>query len=119
MTDTPDFSSLLKQAIAKIAESEDRAEALRQLMEIIIQLLGAERGFILWKNPQTGEMEVQAAHGIDSAQILNPENTVNSAIIKQVLETAKPLLTTNALADSRFQEQASITGYALRSVVAV
>ncbi len=119
MTDTPDFSSILKQALAKIAESGDRAEALRQLMEIIVQLLGAERGFILWKNPITGEMEVQAAHGIDAAQILNPENTVNATIIKQVVETAKPLLATNALADARFQEQASITGFALRSVAAL
>jgi len=119
MTDTPDFSSILKKAIAKIAESEDRAEALRQLMEVIIQLLGAERGFILWKNPTTGELEVQAAHGIDPAQVLNPESTVNSTIINEVVKTSKPLLTTNALADSRFQQQASITGFALRSVVAV
>jgi GAF domain/TIR domain len=119
MTDTPDFSSILKQALAKIAESEDRAEALRQLMEVIIQLLGAERGFILWKNPSTGELEVQAAHGIDSAQILNPESNVNAAIIKQVVETAKPIHATNAMADSRFQEQASLTGFALRSVIAV
>lgn len=119
MTDTPDFSSLLKQALAKIAESEDRPEALRQLMEIIIQLLGAERGFILWKNPITGELEVQAAHGIDPAQVSNVESNVSPAVIKTVLENSKPLLTTNALADSRFQEQASITGFALRSVVAV
>jgi hypothetical protein len=119
MTDTPDFSSILKQAFAKIAESENRVEALRQLMEIIIGLLGAERGFILWKNPATGELEVQAAHGIDPAQILSPESTVSPAIIDEVIKTAKPLLTTNALADSRFQEQASITGFAQRSVVAV
>jgi hypothetical protein len=119
MTDTPDFSSLLKQTIAKIAESENHADALRQLMEIIIQLLGAERGFILWKNSATGELEVQAASGVDPAQVFSPTSTVNPAIIKQVVETGKPLLATNALADSRFQEQASLTGFALRSVVAV
>jgi class 3 adenylate cyclase/PAS domain-containing protein len=44
---------------------------------------------------------------------------VSKSIINDVISTGAPVLTTNALEDQRYQQQQSIVGFALRSILAV
>ncbi|MEM6283368.1 MAG: GAF domain-containing protein [Chloroflexota bacterium] len=109
----------LADTTALIASTLDVDEVLNQVMDTVVRLTGAERGYIVLKNKETGEMEFRVARGIDQEQLDQSEFIVSRTIVNRVTETAAPVLTDNASADPRFQEQKSIVGFALRSILAV
>lgn len=94
-------------------------EVLTQVMDTVIQLTGAERGFIMMKNRDTGEMEFKIARGLDREQLTEDQFTISRTIINRVAESGEPMLTDNATSDPRFQGQKSIVGFSLRSIMAV
>ncbi|KXK16038.1 MAG: putative adenylate/guanylate cyclase [Chloroflexi bacterium OLB15] len=104
---------------ALINSSLDVDTILSQVMDTVIQLTGAERGFILLKNAQSGEIEFRIARGIDREQLGREDFKVSNTIINQVLTSGEPLLTDNAGQDDRFTGTESIVGYQLRSILAV
>ncbi|MEO1443184.1 MAG: GAF domain-containing protein, partial [Chloroflexota bacterium] len=109
----------LADTTALIASTLDVDEVLNQVMDTVVRLTGAERGYIVLKNKETGEMEFRVARGMAQEQLDQSEFIVSRTIVNRVTETAKPVLTDNASADPRFQEQKSIVGFALRSILAV
>ena len=88
-------------------------------MDTVIQLTGAERGFIMLKNHETGEMEFKIARGLDREQLTEDQFTISRTVINKVAESGEPTLTDNASSDPRFQGQQSIVGFSLRSIMAV
>ncbi len=104
---------------ALINSSLDVDTILSQVMDTVVQLTGAERGFILLKNAQSGEIEFRIARGIDREQLGREDFKVSNTIINQVLTSGEPLLTDNAGQDDRFTGTESIVGYQLRSILAV
>jgi PAS domain S-box-containing protein len=92
---------------------------LNQVMDTVIQLTGAERGFILLKGEETGDVEFRIARGIDREQLSREDFKVSNTIIQQVMRTGEPVLTDNAGADDRFLGNQSVVGYQLRSILAV
>lgn len=105
----------LIELIKLIKRAPDREAAMRLLLKAIIQLLGAERGFIALKNPVTGEFEFHVEQNITADAF----DTIQKAIINEVSKSKQPLITTNAQYDSRFQQGESIAGFGLRSVIAL
>ncbi len=100
-----------------LGSSLDLQEVLDQVMDAIIQLTAAERGFLMLRDDDGG-LVVQAARNLDQ-QTLGSENFKYSrTIANQVLDSGKAVLTTNATEDPRFAGQASIIGQALRSIMA-
>lgn len=104
---------------ALINSSLDVDTVLSQVMDTVVQLTGAERGFILLKSADTGEIEFRIARGIDREQLAREDFKVSNTIINQVLSSGEPLLTDNAGQDDRFTGTESIVGYQLRSILAV
>lgn len=102
-----------------INSSLDPAEVLNQVMDTVIRLTGAERGYIVLKNRDTGAMETPVARGLDREQIGRGEFTVSSTVVNQVASTGEPVLTDNASRDERYQGFQSIAGLQLRSILAV
>lgn len=109
----------LADITALINSIHEPDEVLAQVMDTVIQLSGAERGFIMLKNRDTGELEFKIARGIDREQLEQDQFTVSMTIINQVVETGEPALTDNASNDPRYQGQQSIVGFALRSIIAI
>lgn len=91
---------------------------LEQVMDTVIQLTGAERGFILLRDPE-GALQFKIARGIDREQLGRDDFTVSRTIINEVVETRTPVRTENARSDPRYAGQESIVGYQLRSILAV
>ena len=92
---------------------------LAQVMDTVIQLTGAERGFIMLKDHDTGKMAFKIARGLDREQLTEDQFTISRTIVNQVAESGEPTLTDNASSDPRFQGQQSIVGFSLRSIMAV
>lgn len=109
----------LASTTALINSSLDVDSVLNQVMDTVIQLTGAERGFVMLTNKATGALEFRIARGIDREQLAQTDFTVSNTIVNEVFSTGEPVLTDNARSDPRYQEQKSIVGYQLRSILAV
>jgi adenylate cyclase len=102
-----------------INSSLEPAEVLNQVMDTVIQITGAERGYIALRHPDTGEMEYPVRRGIDQEQMEKGELVVSKTIVNEVATTGEAVLTENASKDDRYQGHQSIVGFQLRSILAV
>ncbi|MAS37693.1 MAG: hypothetical protein CL610_27100 [Anaerolineaceae bacterium] len=94
-------------------------EVLRNVMDKVIELSGAERGFIMLRDRDTGDLTFETARGLDREQLNEDQFTVSKTIINHVATTGEPTLADNATNDPRFEGQKSIVGFNLRSIMAV
>lgn len=97
----------------------DLGEVLNQVMDRIIELTGAERGFLMLRNETTGELEFKVARNVDRETIHSSSFEVSRTIVDQVAREGLPVATTNAQTDPRFAAQESIVAYSLRSILCV
>lgn len=96
--------------------SLDLDEVLNQVMDAVIQISNAERGFIGLVNNATGDLEYRVARGMELGH--ETQDSVRT-IINTVMANSEPLLTDNAAQDARFASQQSIVSYALRTIMCV
>jgi len=113
-----------KERIAKLYEvsrvigsSLDLQTVLNQVMDAIIQLTGAERGFLVMQDDD-GNLDVRAARNFDQETIDAGAVAISRTITGKVLQTGQAIVTTNAQEDPRFMGQQSIVAQALRSIMA-
>jgi putative nucleotidyltransferase with HDIG domain len=89
---------------------------LEEVMDTLIELMRAERGFLMLRESD-GELSVRIARGIAQVNLEEDSFKVSRTIVRQVAESGEPILTTNAQADPRFEGQVSITAFQLRSIL--
>jgi PAS domain S-box-containing protein len=110
----------LAETTALINSSQTTGEVLNQVMDTVVALTGAERGYIVMKNQHTSELEFTVARGMDQSQLDGSKGLVVSrSIVNRVADTGEPVLTDNASADAQFQGSESIANFSLRSIMAV
>jgi PAS domain S-box-containing protein len=93
-------------------------EVLRLVMDTIVQLTEAERGFLMLRDTQ-GEMVMRIARNWEQESINPGEFAISRTIVQRVLSTGEAVITTNAQEDPRFGGQESIVAYNLRSILCV
>ena len=93
-------------------------EVLQLVMDTIIRLTEAERGFLMLRDAE-GEMVTRVARNWEQESINPGEFAISRTIIQRVIESGVPILTTNAQEDPRFGGQQSIVAYNLRSILCV
>jgi putative nucleotidyltransferase with HDIG domain len=91
---------------------------LEEVMDSLISLMHAERGFLMLREPD-GEMAVRIARGIAHVNLDEDAFKVSRSVVRKVIETNAPVLTTNAQADPRFDSQMSVAAFQLRSILCV
>jgi adenylate cyclase len=110
----------LAEMSALVNSSRQMQQVLRQAMEQIIALTGAERGYILARGTTGDEYGVLSAHDPEAT---GPDDRIfrgSNTIAKEVLTTERPLLTDNAYKDPRFDGRlTTINRLSLRSVMCV
>ena len=89
---------------------------LEEVMDSLISLLHAERGFLMLREAN-GALAVQIARGIAHINLDEEAFKVSKTIVKKVVDSGAPVLTTNAQADPRFDAQMSVAAYQLRSIL--
>jgi len=108
----------LTQVGQVINSSLELHEVLQIVMDNIIHLTGAERGFLMLKN-EAGEMTIRIARNWTQGSIDPSEISISRTVINRVVNSGLPVLTTNAQEDPRFTGQQSIVAYNIRSIVCV
>src|SRR5690349_1569142 len=90
-----------------INSSLDLSSVLNEVMDTIIRLTGAERGFLMLKD-ERGELQFRIARNVDRETLDNSAFQVSRTVLTQVAENGEPIVTTNAQADPRFSAQESV-----------
>lgn len=93
-------------------------EVLRIVMDNIVRLTKAERGFLMLRDDR-GEMVTRMGRNWEMESINPSELTVSRSVVGRVIETGEPIVTTNAQEDKRFVGQESIVAFNLRSILCV
>ncbi len=101
-----------------INSSLELDEVLRIVMDHIVRLTKAERGFLMLRDEQ-GEMVTRMARNWEKESINSSELTVSRSVVGRVIEGGEPIITTNAQEDQRFVGQESIVAFNLRSILCV
>jgi signal transduction histidine kinase len=95
----------------------DLDDVLRESMDAVISLTGAERGFLMLMKIGTDELELQAGRNFRRENLDKEEMEFSHSVIETVMRSGEGVLTTNAQTDERFSARDSITRYALRSIM--
>lgn len=109
----------LAQTAAMINSTLDLNEVLSRAMDTVIGLTDAERGYILLRNEETGEMEFMVGRKMGRSDIEDGQMIISRSIVEEVINTGQPIVTTNAQEDRRFNAHESVMSYALRSILCV
>src|ERR1043165_2568651 len=96
-------------------------EVLQIVMDTIVRLMGAERGFLMLRDErsQTGEMAIRIARNWEQESINQSEFAISRTVVQRVIDGEEGVLTTNAREDPRFGGQESIIAFNLRSILCV
>ncbi|MFP4321705.1 MAG: GAF domain-containing protein [Anaerolineales bacterium] len=110
---------ILAETTSLVNSSLDVKEVLSAVMETVLKLTGAERGYILLRDEQSGEMQARVSVNITRADEETDEFAVSRTIINQVAENGEPIVTANALMDDVYAAQPSVVMHNLRSILCV
>jgi adenylate cyclase len=109
----------LSEVGAVINSTFDLSEVLNRVMDKVIEITGAERGYLVLRDEETGKLEFMVARNLDRETLNQQSFQVSRTIVNRVAETGDPVVTTNAQADPRFGGQESVVSYSLRSILCV
>ena len=109
---------LLYELARDLSSSLELDVVLRKVMDRVITLMKASRGFIVLVDPITGTMSVQMSGGET-----DPEKSRHflgsRTVIERVVTTGQAVVSTDATLDDRFKGQQSVILQNLRSIIAV
>ena len=109
--------SALYDVSSQLGKSLDLDEVLNQVMDSIIQLTGAERGFLMLFDEETGQLVTRAARNVDQETIDGDAMNISRTVVERAVASGEGILTSNAQEDARFSGQQSVVGYQLRSIM--
>lgn len=127
---------LLKNDISKLNKSKKEMETLVEIgkainsvldmdpllnliMDMVIKVVGAERGFLMLKDKETGELLFKVARNLEKELKDKTLFTISSGITSRVAREGKAILSTDAKSDERFIASASVMDHNLRSLMCV
>lgn len=93
-------------------------EVLNQVMDAVIDLTGAERGFLMLLDTDTHELHLRAARDFEH-ETLQRKDAVSRTVLEMVVQSGNPVLTTDAQSDPRFARQESVMLHSLHSIMCV
>ncbi len=105
---------VLIETSALVNSSLDLDQILTQAMDVIIQLTGAERGYILLKDTETDSLEFRISRQPDSEQ---DSFDISSTVMEHVLATGEAMVTDNASSDPRMRASETVARFTLRSII--
>ena len=114
----------------KLINRRNVDELLEAMLDDVIELTSADKGFLLLlegaeakasASPQKGEADrrllVRASRNVRREAITNPDGNISDSIVRRVIEQAKPVIVSDALADTNFGQSESVIAMKLSSVM--
>ena len=103
---------------ALITSSLELNQVLEEVIDTVIKLTGAERAYLMLRQPDTDDLRIQAARNWNQENINAEEATFSRSIITKAIQSG-PFITNNAQADDDLGEMQSVIAHDLRSVIVV
>lgn len=101
-----------------MAETQALIPLLNYVMDEVIELAGAERGYLALSQPDS-TLDVRVKRGMGGVALEAAEDQVSKAILSQAVETNQPLVLSDAGQDPRFGETESVVILGLRSIMCI
>jgi sigma-B regulation protein RsbU (phosphoserine phosphatase) len=115
---TSDRLALLYRLSQTFNTSLDLNEVLNRVIDEVIEILHAERGFVMLLGPDDSQT-FNVARGLDRKTIDQPQFQISQSVVLKVIHEGQPILTSDAQSDSRFSMRQSIMLLGLRSILCV
>jgi len=104
--------------IGKAINSElDLDRLLKLIMDIVIDLTGAERGFLILH--RAGKDRIVVARNMDKEEVQRPSFKISHSIVERVRRTGKAILTNDAQAEEELSAFQSVSDLRLKSILCV
>ncbi len=103
---------------AQMNETHDAELLLNYVMDQVIELSGAERGFLVLLD-ELGRMDFRVARGMAEDEIERAKAQISYTVLGSVAQSKAPVLLQDATTDERFGRQSSVLELNLRSVLCV
>jgi transcriptional regulator with GAF, ATPase, and Fis domain len=101
----------------KLMASYDLPTLLEQLLDVVVQVTTADKGFIVLM--ESGEPVVKVARNLRRETISDAVSHLSDSILAKVVETRKPLIVSDAVSDAQFKNSLSVMNLKLTSVMCV
>jgi transcriptional regulator with GAF, ATPase, and Fis domain/pSer/pThr/pTyr-binding forkhead associated (FHA) protein len=99
---------------------------LEKVMDTVIQVSGAERGFLILREQDpdappgaTADLRIKVSRNIDRESIKDARDKISGSIARDVIERGESVLARDASADERWAGRESIYNLKLRSILCV
>jgi transcriptional regulator with GAF, ATPase, and Fis domain len=104
-------------------------ELLEAMLDDVIELTNADKGFLLLiegaeasagrdgKGEGDKRLTVRASRNVRREAITNAQGNISDSIVRQVIEQARPVIVSDALADTNFGQSESVIAMKLSSVM--
>ena len=102
----------------RMVETHALQPLLEYAMNEALQLVGAERGYIVLLN-EDGTLDFRVRQGADADELVNTNDQVSTSILQSVLQTGQPQVIKSAMDDPKWGQARSVTLLKLRSVLCV
>src|SRR5437667_2897293 len=89
---------------ALLTSSLELDQVLEEVMDTINKLTGAERAYLMLRQPDQRDLAIRAARNWDRENLDKTEVNYSRSIVNTVFDEGQPILTTNAQIDERFQD---------------
>jgi transcriptional regulator with GAF, ATPase, and Fis domain len=107
----------LQSFSANLMAHEKLSDILEELMDSVVNLTGASKGFLVLF--EDGKPEIKVARNIHRENVDNSVAEMSDSIVARVVETKKPLIVSDAMNDANFKTAESVINLRLNSVMCV
>lgn len=117
MKDSPDtsFMERFMELNSELTSELNINRLLEKIMDVLIEVTGAERGFILLL--QDDELKKVFSKNYESGRVKSAEEQISQSLSRKVFEENRAVVTIDAMADRRFAHTTSIHKLKLRSII--
>lgn len=109
--------STLYQIAQELNSSLDLDQLLGRVMTQLIDVVHAERGFLMLWDDSSASLRFAAARGADGQQLHENDFFVSNNTLQGVWESQQPVLTTDAQDDEQLRQHHSVVAFGIRSLM--
>ncbi len=112
-----DAYTKLYEFSARLMERHDLTELLETLMDSVIEITSADKGFLILM--EGDQLMVKVARNLKHENIADAVSQLSDSIVAKVVRTKKPVIISDAMNDEEFAGSKSIMKLKLTSVICV
>jgi signal transduction histidine kinase len=118
-----EHQQLLLSLVQGVNASLDLNEVLERVLDALMRVTAAERGFLLLSDGETGPiaggLTVRVGRRRDGSKLPREDASLSSSVIRRAVESQELVATSNAAEDPKLADADSVIQHKLRSIVCI